>query len=159
MKVEQLMTKDVLSCRPDDNLNRVAGIMWERDCGFVPVTESTESQRVVGVVTDRDICMAAYTKGQLLNQILVRDVMSSSVRSCKPADNLGAAEAKMREAQVHRLPVVDSADQLLGVLSIADIAREAAHEIGASRRTVTTEEVGATLAEVRKPRSVSAHAG
>jgi len=159
MKVEQLMTKDVLSCRPDDNLNRAARIMWERDCGFVPVTESTESQRVVGVVTDRDICMAAYTKGQLLNQIPVRDVMSSSVRSCKPSDDLGAAEAKLRDAQVHRLPVVDSADQLLGVISIADIAREAAHEVGALRRTATTEEVGATLAEVRKPRSVSAHAG
>jgi len=159
MKVEQLMTKDVVSCRPDDNLNRAARIMWERDCGFVPVTESTESQRVVGVVTDRDICMAAYTRGQMLNQIPVRDVMSTSVRSCKPSENLASAESKLRDAQVHRLPVVDSANQLLGVISIADIAREAAQEVGALRRTVTTDEVGTTLAEICKPRSVPARAG
>jgi CBS domain-containing protein len=159
MKVEQLMTKEVVTCQPDDNLNRAARIMWEKDCGFVPVVESSESQRVVGAVTDRDVCMAAYTRGQPLTQILVRDVMSTNVRTCKPSDTLGSVESKMRDAQIHRLPVVDSANQLLGVISIADIAREAAHEVGAQRRAVTTEEVGATLAEIRKARSVPAHVG
>jgi CBS domain-containing protein len=157
MKVEQLMTKEVVTCQPDDSLNRAARIMWEKDCGFVPVVESSENRRVVGVVTDRDICMAAYTKGQPLPQILVRDVMSTGVRACRPSEDLDSAESKLRDAQVHRLPVVDDADQLLGVISIADIAREAAHEIGALRRTVTTEEVGTTLAEIRKRRSVPAH--
>jgi len=154
MKVEQVMTKEVVSCRPDDTLNAAARIMWERDCGFVPVTESRESQRVVGVVTDRDICMAAYARGLPLTEICVRDVMSTGIRMCKPSQDLATAESILREAQVHRLPVIDAADQLLGVISLADIAREAARDAGSARRAVTTEEVGTTLAGIRQPREI-----
>jgi len=159
MKVEQLMTKDVVCCLPEDNLSQAARIMWERDCGFVPVVESTENRQIVGVITDRDICMAAYTRGQLLQQIPVRDVMATQVRACRPADNLDAAEATLRDAQVYRLPVVDTANQLLGVISLADIAREAAVESGSVRRAVTTEEVGTTLAGIRKPRRIAGSIG
>ncbi len=156
MKIEQLMTKEVGACQPDDSLGHPARIMWERDCGFVPVTESREDRRVMGVVTDRDICMATYTKGRPLDQIRVRDIMSTGVRSCKPSDTLETAEAAMREAQIHRLPVVDDADQLLGVISLADIAREAAREVGSKRQLVTTAEVGATLAGITQPRTLAA---
>ena len=72
MKVQQIMTKTVSSCLPDDTTNQAARIMWERDCGFVPVVEGRASQRVVGVVTDRDICIAAYTKNRPLDQIRLR---------------------------------------------------------------------------------------
>jgi CBS domain-containing protein len=156
MKIEQLMTKEVVGCQTEDSLDQPARIMWEKDCGFVPVTESSESRRVVGVVTDRDICMATYTRGQSLSQIRVRDVMSSDVRACKPSDDLETAEATLREAQVHRLPVVDDNDQLLGVISLADIAREAAREVGSMHTMVTTAEVGATLAGIRQPRIIAA---
>lgn len=156
MKIEQLMTKDVGTCQPDDSLGHPARIMWERDCGFVPVTENREDRRVIGVVTDRDICMATYTKGQPLERIRVRDIMSTGVRSCKPSDDLGTAETAMREAQVHRLPVVDDADQLLGVISLADIACEAAREVGSKRQMVTAAEVGATLAGITQPRTLAA---
>lgn len=156
MRIEQLMTKDAAACGPDEDLGRAAQIMWERDCGFVPVTESRENRHVVGVLTDRDICMATYTKGQPLEQIRVRDVMSTGVRACKPSDDLDTAEATLREAQVHRLPVVDDADQLLGVISLADIAREAAREVGSKRQLVTTAEVGATLAGISQPRTLAA---
>lgn len=106
MRIEQLMTKDVATCGPDETLNRAAQLMWERDCGFVPVVESAERRRVVGVVTDRDACIAAYTRGHPLAEIRVGDVMSTRIRACKPSDDLAAAEETMREAQVHRLPVV-----------------------------------------------------
>lgn len=152
MKVEQIMTKQAASCVPDDTLNEAARMMWEHDCGFVPVTEGVESHRVVGIITDRDVCMAAYTRGQTLEQIRVGDVMSTGVRSCQPAQDLGVVEATMCEAQVHRLPVVDDADQLLGVISLADIAREAARETGSKRRPISTAEIGATLAAIRRPR-------
>ena len=66
MKVEQLMTKSVATCGPDKSADDAARIMWERDCGFVPITESTSNPRVIGVVTDRDLCMAAYTRGRPL---------------------------------------------------------------------------------------------
>jgi CBS domain-containing protein len=155
MKVEQLMTKDVASCCPDETLNEAARLMWERDCGFVPIVDG-ERRRVLGVVTDRDVCMATYTRGQPLTQIRIGDVMSGGIRTCRPGEDLKTAEATMREAKVHRLPVVDDADQLLGVISLADIAREAAREAGSKRKQVTTSEVGEAIAEIRKPRRIGA---
>jgi CBS domain-containing protein len=155
MKVERLMTRDVTTCRPDDTLNDAARVMWERDCGFVPITAGEASRRVVGIVTDRDVCIAAYTRGQALGQIRIRDVMSTGIRSCRPADDLAAAEATMRACQIHRLPVVDEADQLLGVISLADIAREAAREAGSRRQEVTAAEIGETLAAIRQPRAIA----
>ena len=156
MKVEQLMTKEVGACRPDDTLNEAARIMWERDCGFVPVVESTRSPRVVGVLTDRDICMAAYTRGRALWEIRARDVMSTGVRACQASEDLATAESVMREAQIHRLPVLDSSQQLLGVISLADIAREARRETGSKRREVSASEVGEVLASIRQPRELEA---
>jgi CBS domain-containing protein len=156
MRIEQLMTKEVATCGPDDTLNQAARIMWERDCGFVPVVESAESRRVVGVMTDRDACMAAYTRGQPLPEIRVGDVMSTRIRTCKPADDLAAAEETMREAQVHRLPVVDDGDQLLGVISLADLSREAARQTGSKRREVTPTEIGEMVARIRQPREIAA---
>jgi len=158
MNVEQIMTKDVATCGPDDTLNEAARIMWERDCGFVPIAEPGPTRRLVGIVTDRDLSMAAYTRGRSLGEIRIGDVMSTGVRSCKAADDLAAAEATMRGAQVHRLPVVDDADQLLGVISLADIAREAAREAGSKRQEVTVAEIRETLAAIRQPREIAATA-
>jgi CBS domain-containing protein len=155
MRVEQVMTKTVATCSPGGTLNDAARAMWERDCGFVPVTESDGSGRVVGIVTDRDACMAAYTRGQALAQIRIGDVMSTGVRSCKPSDEIAEAETVMRRAQIHRLPVIDDAGRLVGVISLADIACEAARESGTSRRDVTPTEIGETLAEIRKPRAIA----
>lgn len=156
MKVQQLMTKAVSSCLPEDRANEAARIMWERDCGFVPVVESRETQRVVGVVTDRDICMAAYTRNRPLDQIRLRELMSDGVRACRGGDDVAQAEQTMREAQVHRLPVLDDVGQLLGVISLADVAREARREGGGRRREVTTEEIGETLAAICRPREIAA---
>jgi CBS domain-containing protein len=156
MKVEKLMTKDVSTCCPDDTLNEAARIMWERDCGFVPITQSDGSGRVLGIVTDRDICIAAYTRGTSLKEIRVGDVMSKGVQSCQPNDDLVSAEGLMRRSKIHRLPVVDDAGMLVGVISLADIAREAAREGGSRRREVTAAEIGETLAAIREPRSIRA---
>jgi CBS domain-containing protein len=82
--------------------------------------------------------------------------MSTGIRTCKPSDDLDTAESALREAQVHRLPVVDDADHLLGVISIADIAREAAREVGLEQQMVTAAEVGATLVGIRQPRVIEA---
>jgi CBS domain-containing protein len=156
MKVEQLMSKEVASCRPGDALDQAVRIMWERDCGFVPITDGAQTQRVVGIVTDRDACMAVYTRGETLAQVRIGDVMSTRIRACKPSESLAAAEEAMSEAQVHRLPVVDDAGQLLGVISLADIAREAKREAGSKRREVSDAEVGQTLASIRQPRQIAA---
>jgi CBS domain-containing protein len=156
MKVEQLMTKAVSTCAPGDSLAEAARIMWERDCGVVPIVQDAGNPRVVGILTDRDVCMAAYTKGLPLGEIRIRDVMSTRVASCRPGDDVREAEQVMRRSRVHRLPVLDDADQILGVISLADIAREAAREAGSRRREVTAGEIGETLAAIRQPRQLCA---
>jgi len=111
---------------------------------------------VVGVVTDRDICIAAYTKNRPLDQIPLRELMSTDVRTCQPSDEIAEAEETMRSAQVHRLPVIDGAGQLLGVISIADVAREAVREAGSKHQKVTVREIGETLGAISQPRGVAA---
>jgi len=155
MKVEQLMSREVGTCHPDDTLNDAARVMWECDCGGVPVVAADGTRRVVGMLTDRDVCMAAYFQGRGLGQIRVSETMSTCVHACRPGDALREAEALMRSAQVHRLPVVDEAGALLGILSLADLAGEAAREVaaqGAKRPRVRSAEVGETLAEICRPR-------
>jgi CBS domain-containing protein len=152
MRVEELMTKQVFTCGPDEGLDRAARIMWEHDCGFAPVVEDAKSRRVVGVVTDRDACLATFSRGQLLSEIRVGDVMMTWVRSCRPSDELSVAEETMREAQVHRLPVLDGRDRLLGVISLGDIARQ----VGGGRRGVSSSEVGETLSRIAQPREIAA---
>jgi CBS domain-containing protein len=155
MKVEHLMTKTVDVCYPDQTINDAARVMWERDCGLVPVVDGP-SRRLVGIVTDRDACMAAYTRGHALWQIRIGDVMSTALQVCRPSDPLAEAEAVMRRTRVHRLPVVDDAGQLLGVISLSDIAREAARETGSKKPEVTPAEIGETLAAIRQPRELAA---
>jgi CBS domain-containing protein len=154
MKVEQLMTRNVERCRADDRLNRAAQIMWEHDCGVVPVVAAGNgSGRVVGMLTDRDICMAAYTQGRTLADIPVASVMSDEVCSCRPSDAVAVALKVMQTKQIRRLPVVDQDDQLVGLLSIADIGREAAREHGTRVGDVTDANVGAVIEAVSAPRS------
>ncbi len=158
MNVEQLMVKNPACCNPTSTLEDAARIMWEHDCGFVPVVESEQSAKVVGVITDRDACMAAYTRGASLKGLKVADAMAKVVRTCKPGDAIAAAERSLEEAKVRRLPVVDDSGQLVGVLSLADIARAAGKERTRSKPEVKEAEVGEILAAVCQPRQIEASA-
>jgi CBS domain-containing protein len=124
IRVGAVMTDAVQVCSPDDLLHHSAQIMWDADCGSVPVVDA--SGRVCGIITDRDICMAAYTKGLPLNAIRVAEVMSRGVYSCSPEDTLERVIGIMAEAEVRRLPVVAEDGQLRGIVSLADIAHGAA---------------------------------
>src|SRR5581483_7925345 len=123
MKVKEIMTSNVKSCAPDTNLAEAARIMWEQDCGAVPVTDDRGA--VVGVITDRDICIAAATRGRLEGEIPVREVMSVPVHACAPNDDVRAAMATMKMQQLRRLPVIGKDGQLAGVISIHDVAVQA----------------------------------
>jgi CBS domain-containing protein len=96
-------------------------IMWESDCGCVPVVECDGT--VVGMITDRDICMAAYTQGRRLTHMTVEGAASKNLVTIGKDESLRRAEELMRDAQVRRLLVVDSAGRLVGLLSLADLAR------------------------------------
>jgi CBS domain-containing protein len=151
MKVEDLMTTEVGSCRSFDTADRSAKIMWERDCGAVPVVD--QEGRVVAMVTDRDICMAALTQGRTLNEIHVSSAMSRRLWSCRPQDDVKEAEKMMRAHQVRRLPVVDADGKLLGVVSISDLARVAVATKGsrAKKKPVGAADVGETLGAISTP--------
>jgi CBS domain-containing protein len=121
MLVESLMTRDVESARPESTLADAAGVMWRRDCGVVPVVD--EDGGVVGVITDRDICMALSTRGRPAAEVRVSEVMARGVQTCTPVDDVREALEAMGRRQVRRLPVVDSRGHLVGLLSINDIIR------------------------------------
>ena len=151
MRVQAVMTPDVRTCTPDDSVNRAAELMWNGDCGFIPVLG--EENRVVGVLTDRDICMAGYLQGRPLAEIQVASVMSKDIVSCRPSDTIAEAELTMGKSQVRRLPVIDASGALVGVVSLNDLARELERERGAKRADqVSAAEVAATLSAVCQPR-------
>ena len=108
-----------------------------------PIAEAVAA-RLCGVVTDRDICMGAYTKGVALQQIRVAEVMSRPVRTCAPDDTLERAIGIMAEARVRRLPVVTEDQRLMGMISLADIAQSAAH--GAKTTQGASPKLGGFLA-------------
>jgi len=153
MNVERVMTKNVRTCGPDESLDTAARIMWEGDCGCVPVVEADDTGRVVGMLTDRDVCMAAYTCGKCLCDLSVKDAMAHVVVGCRPDDSIAAAESSMRKAQVRRLPVLDEDGHLLGLISLADIAREAARGRSSKKQKVSDAEVGQALSDICRPRA------
>lgn len=155
MQVKKLMIKQVASCPSYDNLERAAQVMAELDCGCVPIIDS--SSKVVGMLTDRDICMAAYQQGRALAEIPVSSAMSKEVYACLPEDDLTVAEFIMERKRVHRLPVIDDDGQLVGLLSLTDIARRASEEEGKKRirKGLKPAEVAHTLAAVSQPRPES----
>lgn len=148
MKVEDLMTRRVFSCSPDDSLERAAQLMWEQDCGCLPVLSSEAD--LVGIVTDRDICMAAYTQGKSLRNVRVDAAMASPVITCFPEDDLAQAEKLMKRHQLRRLPVLDEWDSLVGIVTLGDIARQA--EAHLLRGSIAAPELARTFAAVSMPR-------
>jgi CBS domain-containing protein len=123
MKVKDVMTSDVKSCSLRTNLAAAAKIMWDADCGAVPVLD--DRGQVVGVITDRDICIAAATRPSTEADIAVADVISRTLYACAPDDEVRAAMEKMKKQQVRRLPVIGNNGRLVGIVSIHDIAVQA----------------------------------
>ncbi|GAB4157471.1 MAG: hypothetical protein Fur0037_25390 [Planctomycetota bacterium] len=132
--VGELMTERPSTCRPDDVLARAAGILWERDCGIVPVVG--EGDLLVGVITDRDCCMASWSTGRPLSELRVDRAMAKNLAVCRATDAVEEAESRMAEFRVRRIPVVDGQGRLRGILSIKDLVRHAAAlPEGAERRS------------------------
>ena len=136
MKVSDVMTAQVITATPETSVRKVAKMMGEIDSGVMPVVEE---ERVVGVVTDRDIVLRVVAEGGDLDQP-IRAVMSDDVQSCSAEDTLADATAKMGAHQVRRLVVLNDAGRLAGILSLGDVAVD----YGA-------KQVGRTLEEISEP--------
>jgi CBS domain-containing protein len=124
MKVSEVMTRDVQTVRPDEPVRQAASFMLSADAGSIPVTEG---ERLIGMITDRDIAVRGVAKGYGPDTP-VRELMTNEVVSARTDDDIEDAATRMSEAQVRRLPVVDENQRLCGIVSLGDLSREADEE-------------------------------
>ena len=136
MKVRDLMTSDVEACRPDTDLAAVARMMWDRDCGFIPVVDAAGV--LCGVVTDRDICIASATRRVLPEYMSARQVMTHPVHACLPDDDAGDALTVMKQYKVRRIPVIDSNGTVKGVISMNDIVLASYQGLGPDSKEIVS---------------------
>jgi CBS-domain-containing membrane protein len=123
MKVKEVMTPDAKAIWITESLADAAREMWDNDCGVLPIVK--DGQKVVGMITDRDICMATAMRDRSPSHISVEEVMNSIIFSATPEDEISHALKTMREHKVRRLPVLDAEGKLQGIVSMNDIVLKA----------------------------------
>src|SRR5688572_20621222 len=146
MKVGDWMNRRVVTCRAQDDLSKVARQMWDNDLGSLPVVDGND--RIVGVITDRDLCMGAYIKGRSLADLVASGSMQQEVHTCRPDDGVDHALAMMAERQIRRLPVVTADDRVVGIFTLGDAARASAGVKAARARRLLSEAVSLALAAI-----------
>ena len=128
MRVRDIMTRDVVSCQKETDVGTAAKLMLQGRFGTLPVVDT--HGKLAGIITDRDIAMAAAVRHRNASHIAVHEAMSQKVRSCFAEDEIGAALKQMEEARVRRLPVLDVNGHLAGIVSIDDIVLRALDQSG-----------------------------
>lgn len=150
MRIENLMSQPVHTCNQSCTLNEAAQLLWEHDCGAIPIVD--DHDQLVGMLTDRDICMAAYTKGKPLKDIQIGEAMSKKVYSCQQSERIEDAEQTMSDNKVRRIPVVDDEQRPIAIISLTDIARSAAAANSKHGKSNGLERhLAATLAAICEP--------
>jgi CBS domain-containing protein len=137
-----VMTGQPVCCNPDDSAQQAAQLMKDQNVGSIPVCEK-DSNRLAGIVTDRDIALKLVAEGRDPKNTPVRDLMTTEVFSCRPEDNLDDALQTMQRQQVRRIPVVDEERRILGIISLADIAT----------RLRAPDVTAQVVAEISRPRT------
>jgi CBS domain-containing protein len=150
MKIKDVMTTSPACCLPFDTATRPARIMKDRNIGVVPVIETEENRKVVGVVTDRDLCLGVVAEGLDPSSVQVKQCMTPNVIACRPDDDVQKAIESMRDNQVRRIPVVDQEGVIQGMVSTADILQRS--DVSSSETHVTLKKVTEPTDEASKPR-------
>ena len=141
MKVSELMTPNPEFCTLDDTIVDCARIMAQKDVGIVPICESRDTRRVIGLVTDRDIVVRCIAEGRDVNTCRLDDIMTqANLVTAREDEDVEAIESKMKDRQVRRVLVVDEYNALAGVVATADLAR-----------SVDQQAVGETLESISEP--------
>lgn len=149
MKVQDIMTSDVQCCGPDTNLAAAAKMMWDSDCGALPVL-NVQGQ-VLSMITDRDICMATATKNKPASDIIVWETVSGKAYTCHLSDDVRTALDIMKREKVRRLPVVDEEGMLQGIVAMNDLVLLAGEAKGGKSPALSYEDV------VRTMKAISSH--
>ena len=147
MRIKDIMSHPAVTCPLDSPLDQPARLMWEFDCGVIPLVD--RNGRLAGIITDRDICMAALTKGKPLHEIPSAAAMATRLVSCQAEDTIEAVEEMMRDSQVRRVPVADATGYPVGVVALNDLARFAAR----AKKSSLDREFVQTIAAVCEPRA------
>lgn len=148
MKAKDLMTPNPACCTPETNLQQVAQLMVEEDCGCIPVVEQPENLKPVGIITDRDICCRTVARGKNPLEMTAGQAMSSPVMSVTRDTSLKECCRLMEEEQVRRLIVVDQNGSCCGIIAQADIARH-----------TSKQQTGEVVQEVSQPAELEEPAG
>jgi CBS domain-containing protein len=151
MKINDIMTSNPSWCVAQDSAVQAARIMQEKNVGIVPVVESPSHHRLLGVVTDRDLCLGVVAMDRQPNTIRVEQCMSSRIVACRPEDNVQRAADLMCENQVRRIPVVDHDGVLQGMVSTADIWQRS--NLSSTTTHNTLKKVTEPTAHASKPRA------
>lgn len=142
-KARDLMTENPVCISPETTVQEAARLMETHDVGSLPVVESGTSKRLVGIVTDRDLALRVLGRGAS-SSLPVRDVMSTGDLACaQPEQDLDEVEKLMAHHQVRRIPVLDEAKRILGVIAQADLARE--------RKSIGERDFGKVMEEISEP--------
>lgn len=146
MKIRAIMTTDIGFCNLEDSLTQAAEIMWQKDCGVVPVIDG--EKKIVGMITDRDICIAAATRDQKPSDIKAMEIISDNIISCKSNEKVEKALKKMKKYQLKRLAIVGKKCELVGILSINDIL------LGGRKVKKLRKKIYQTLKAIGTPRPI-----
>ena len=145
MKVREVMTRKAIYCGPESTLEEASFLMRKHDCGFLPVIG--DGGNVIGVVTDRDMCIALGTRNRKPSDVRVWDVMPHKLFTCMEGDDVHCALKTLRGARVRRLPVIDRDGSLGGIVSIDDIVLHAREPI--LRKDISYADVENTYKAIR----------
>lgn len=140
MNVESVMTKQPICCGPSDTVQRVAQLMRQHDVGAIPVVSDLVSKDLIGIITDRDLCVSAMADGKDPRTTPIVGYFTKNAITCAPEDTLAACEERMKQHRIRRIPVVDKRNSCVGIVVQADLAR-----------VDKPEEFQALIAEISKP--------
>jgi len=139
MKVKEVMTPHAKGIWLTESLADAAKLMWENDCGVLPIIK--DGRKVIGMITDRDICMALAMRDSKPSEISLEEVMTGQVFAVKPDDNIDEALETMQEHKIRRLPVINSEGELEGVLSMNDVVLKATDSKGKAKDSIDYRDV------------------
>jgi CBS domain-containing protein len=143
-RCSDVMTRHPASCEPGESILRVASIMKTQDVGSVPIVDSREDMKLIGIVTDRDIVVKVLADGMDVASATARDAMTANPVSCSEEEDVDRAVELMSERQVRRMPVVDRQGRLTGIIAQADVAT----------RIKRDEKTGELVEAISEPRLV-----
>jgi CBS domain-containing protein len=150
MVVKEIMSREVTTCKPDATLESAAILMWDGDCGTVAVID--DEGKVIGIITDRDICMAVALQHKAASEIQVQEIMSRNLFTCQPENDIMNALKIMSFQKVRRLPVTNDSGHVEGIISIEDlIARAERGRRGIQTPDLSYDDTMTTLKAICRP--------